>query len=380
MTAWVDHARQWVPRRLRHWLQRFVSLGELKERWRSDSDPLAGVEASDDNPSGCPIRIGILQNRAMYHTHYVRACLDLGLPFRVIDLGGDGWLSALKKGECSLFLAWPDATQTPWAKVYKDRCDVIEHELGLTIVPSSRERWMYEDKFRLRDWLVANEIPHPRTWVFTRREEARAFATECALPIVFKTGFGGAAAGVQIVRTRRALLEIVRKAFGRGHAPAGHDHRDREWGRLLLQEYLPEVREWRMVRIGDSYFGHPKGRVGDFHSGSKRVEWDSPSWPLLDLLHRVTEVGGFRSMDVDVFETPDGRLLVNELQTVFGTSTSVDQMRKDGVPGRMARLAESGSWVFEPGDFARNACANERIRDALNRHCGFALPVLEVNS
>jgi glutathione synthase/RimK-type ligase-like ATP-grasp enzyme len=257
---------------------------------------------------------------------------------------------------------------------------VIEHELGLPIVPSSRERWMYEDKYRLRDWLVANEIPHPRTWVFTRREEARAFAVDCALPIVFKTGFGGAAAGVRIVRTRRALSAIVRKAFGRGHVPSGHDHRDREWGCLLLQEYLPEVREWRMVRIGDSYFGHPKGRVGDFHSGSKRVEWDLPSSRLLDLLHRVTEVGAFRSMDVDVFETPDGRLLVNELQTVFGASTSVDQIRRDGVPGRMVRSTDAGAWHFETGDFARNACANERLRDALNRLFHFSLPVPRFDS
>jgi hypothetical protein len=116
MTAWVNHARQWVPRPVRHWLQRFVSLGDLKERWRRDSDPLASVEGSDDNPPGCPTRIGILRNRAMYHTHFVRACLELGLPFRVIDLGGDDWLSAVQRAECDLFLAWPDATQRPWAK------------------------------------------------------------------------------------------------------------------------------------------------------------------------------------------------------------------------------------------------------------------------
>ena len=119
-----------------------------------------------------------------------------------------------------------------------------------------------------------------------------------------------------------------------------------------------------MVRIGDSYFGHPKGRRGDFHSGSGRVEWDVPEPRHLDLLHRVTEAGGFRSMDVDVFETPDGRLWVNELQAVFGASLAIDQLRRDGEPGRMIRTVD-GSWRFEPGDFARNACANARIRDTL---------------
>ena len=66
-------------------------------------------------------------------------------------------------------------------------------------------------------------------------------------------------------------------------------------------------------------------------------------------------------MDIDVFETEDGELLVNELQTVFGASFSVDQLRIEGKPGRFVR-EDSGQWKFEEGDFARNACANERIR------------------
>jgi hypothetical protein len=118
-----------------------------------------------------------------------------------------------------------------------------------------------------------------------------------------------------------------------------------------------------MVRIGDSFFGHPKGRVGDFHSGSGNVLWDVPSSKHLDLLFDLTEHGGFHSMNVDLFEAPDGRLLVNELQAVFGASYSVDQLRVDGEAGRFVR--EEGQWVFERGDFARNACANERVRFAL---------------
>ena len=367
MTDWVDHVRRWVPPQIRYGIQRFVSFSEVKRKWRVRRNPYALVTGSDVNTAGSPVRLGILANRGQYHTHYVRACEEMGLPFRVLDLGGSEWLTQIRESGCGLFLAWPDATQSPWAKMYKDRCDVIEDLVGMPVVPTSAERWFYEDKLRTRDWLDAMDVSHPRTWVFTDRGEADAFVDSAALPLVFKTSFGAASAGVRIVRDRRTLRRVARKAFRSGHVPAGHDYRDREWGRLFLQEYLPEVREWRMVRIGDAYFGHPKGRRGDFHSGSGNVEWDVPDARLLDLLHRVTELGSFRSMAVDVFETPDGRLLVNELQTVFGASTSVDQMRVGGQPGRMIRL-EDGSWQFEPGDFARNACANARIEDVLARY------------
>lgn len=52
---------------------------------------------------------------------------------------------------------------------------------------------------------------------------------------------------------------------------------------------------------------------------------DCPSSICRNPVHQLTanetgtiEKGRFRSMDVDVFEATDGRLLVNELQTVFG--------------------------------------------------------------
>lgn len=360
----VDTARRLLPRSVRHGVQRLVPLTSLKRRYFAARDPLSGIEFSDDNRFGSPVRVGIIRNQASFHRAYVKACLELGIPFRVLDVARSDWLDVVRSSGCGLFMVWPDAMLTTWARLMKDRCDIIERQLGLPVVPRSAERWLYEDKCRTRDWLLASGVPHPRTWVFFHREEAEAFAATCTLPIVFKTFFGAAATGVRIVRSRRHLRALVRRAFAVGHVAAGHDRRDRQWGSIMLQEYLPDVKEWRMVRIGDAYFGHTKLRVGDYHSGSGAAGWDVPESRHLDLLHEVTELGGFRSMGMDVFETPDGRLLVNELQTVFGASVSVDQMRIDGVAGCMVREGE-GRWRFEAGDHARNACANARILDAL---------------
>ncbi|MFC3285514.1 ATP-grasp domain-containing protein [Litchfieldella rifensis] len=363
-TDWVDLARRWVPRDLRYAIQRHVSFSEVKRRYFARCDPLSEVTESDINRYGSPVKVGILKSRVQRHTHYVRACQEMGVPFKVIDIAHPNWLEYVIDSGCQLFLVWPDASLGPYARLFKDRCKLLEHDLGLAVFPSFVESWMYEDKIRTCDWLRAHHIPHPRTWVFFEVHQAKDFARQCALPIVFKTRFGAAATGVQIIRTRWALQRIVERAFGSGHVPSGHDKRDREWGSLLLQEYLPEIREWRMVRIGDSYFGHRKGRAGDFHSGSGQVDWEPPRRRQLEMLHHITEAAGFRSMDVDIFETADGTLLVNELQTVFGASVSIDQLRLDGTPGRMARDPE-GEWHFDPGDFARNACANERLRYAL---------------
>lgn len=363
---WVDLARRWVPRRWRHCLQRFVNLSELKLRESARRNPLAEVSGSDANRAGVSVRFGIVRNAAQYHTHFVQACLEMGLPFRVLDLARADWLEQVEKAACDILLVWPDGFRSIWSVMIKERVQVLEEHLGYPAVPCLREIWLYEDKRRMTYWLQAHQVPHPRTWIFYDPTEARDFATQCVLPVVVKTPFGASASGVHIVRTRRQLLALIARAFGRGLLAGGADLRDRHWGSIFIQEYLPEVKEWRLVRIGDSYFGHPKGRVGDFHSGSGVALWEVPEPRHLDFLHAVTERGGFRSMDVDVFETLDGRLLVNELQAVFGASVAVDQLRVDGQPGRFVRRGP-GQWVFEAGDFARNACANERIRDALAR-------------
>lgn len=365
MTDWVDLARRLIPKRMRYAVQRVVSLSDVKRRYAVRSDPLAGVQGSDTNTWGSPIMFGIVKNRTLDYTRFVTACMELGVPFRVLDFFASDWLARVEASGCDVLLAWPDASSPISARILKDRLDLLERERGITVVPSAAERWMYEDKVRMADWLRAQAVPHPQTWVFAERAEAETFAATCPLPIVTKTSFGAQATGVRILRNRAAVRSTVARAFGRGLAPDGSDHRDRQREIVLFQEYLDVAHEWRLVRIGDAYFGHPKGLRGEFRSGSGRVEWDVPEARHLDFLHEVTELGSFRSMDVDVFETVSGALLVNELQTVFGASTSVDQLRVDGVAGRMVR--RDGAWVFEAGDFARNACANARVLDVLGQ-------------
>lgn len=371
--SWVDAARRFIPRPLRHAVQRHVALTDWKLRLRRRENPLRDVTASDDNRAGSSVRFAIVKNAAQYHRHFVQACLELGVPFRVVDLYRADWLEQVESSGCEVLLVWPDAVRSVTSRLIKDRAELLERSRGYPCVPSAHELWMYEDKCRTLAWLAAHRLPAPASWVFSSGDEADAFAGRCPLPVVVKTSFGAAASGVWIARRRRTLRRLLRRALGSGLVAGGADPRDRQWGVVLVQEYLAGVREWRLVRIGDSYFGHPKGRRGEFHSGSGVALWDVPEPRHLDFLHEVTEAGSFRSMNVDVFETADGRLLVNELQAVFGASVAVDQTRVDGRPGRFVRSA-AGAWEFETGDFARNACANERIRDALARGLRRARP------
>jgi glutathione synthase/RimK-type ligase-like ATP-grasp enzyme len=215
-------------------------------------------------------------------------------------------------------------------------------------------------------WLAAADFPHPKTWIFYNRDEAMTFAETAELPIVTKTDLGAVSSGVRIVRNRGQMRRVVRKAFGSGILRRGTDRRDRQWSNVLFQQYIPQASEWRIIRIGESYFGYEKIRVGDFHSGTLQWRYVRPPDNLLDLTRELTDKGGFRSMSVDIFLDDAGTFYVNELQGVFGMLNEYACM-VDGKIGRMLRDARTGAWRFEEGDFCRNRMCNLRVQVVLDK-------------
>ncbi len=365
-------ARKLMPPAVRDWIKAQLPFAAVEKERRARMHPLAH-EPEVWEASGSPVRLAILKEYYSYHKDFVYACRELGISYRLVDISASDWIHLVTASGCDAILAWPSALPLVWNSLFDDRLRILQENLGFRVYPSIEECWLYESKLRARDWLDANGIPHPRTWVFFDRDEALQFADSAPLPLVSKTNTGASGSGVSVLHSRRQVRKQIHTSFGRGILPRGQGRTERQRGFAYLQEYLPEANEWRMVRIGDSFFGYRKERgASGLHSASKSWTWLDPPRPLLDLLLRVTEEGGFTSMNVDVFETRDGRLLVNELQTVFGATTPVDQMRIDNRPGRY-RL-QDGGWVFEEGDFCRNACSNLRVQYVVEQLLGGRIP------
>jgi len=128
-------------------------------------------------------------------------------------------------------------------------------------------------------------------------------------------------------------------------------------GFVILQEFIPHEFEWRVVRIGESFFAHKKLKRGDKASGSLLKGYENPPLPLLDFVRDITDRHKFFSQAIDVFESDRG-YLVNEMQCIFGQSDPY-QMLVNGKPGRY--ICKREKWVFEKGDFNQNESYNLRI-------------------
>jgi glutathione synthase/RimK-type ligase-like ATP-grasp enzyme len=374
--AQAQSIKRLIPRPLKYLGRRLLPLESYDpQKWLAE-DPYAEIEEVSTYAGRVDVCLGIIKEFTRIHSFYIGACRELGIPYKVIDISGPDWLDRIHNSGCDAYLVRPSGQVTAWKQMFDERLKILTCDLGQTIFPSYEAIWFYESKRRMHYWLAANGFAHPQTWVFYDREDALAFVETTPLPIVFKTDFGSGAMGVQILRDRRECKRLVNRVFRKGVIKAGGDVRDRQWGSVLFQAYLPDITEWRMIRIGDSFMGYQKLQKGDFHSGSHSFEYGPLPADLLDWVKGITDRGHFRSMALDVFVTPDRTFLVNELQTTFGLHVDDGLPMVDGKPGRYCYDPITTTWQFEEGNFCRNKLCNLRV-EALLKQLGVTVPKTE---
>lgn len=301
-------------------------------------------------------KIAILSDVAHEHALYIKACIEMEQNYEVIDPYHPDWVNLVKNSNSEVFLFWPTIYKPIQKQFWDERLFTIKHYLKKNVFPSFEVLWLYESKRKSLNWLESNNYPHPKTTVFFDKQSALDFINNAELPLVCKTDQGASSTGVYILKTKAQAVKVIKRAFGRGLRMKNKGWNDVHQGYIIFQEFLPDCNEWRMIRVGDSYFCRFKIKVGEFHSGSGDIEWAKPPEFLLDSIKEISDKLDIPNINVDYFETKDGRFLINEVHALWGGK----EIHHPELEGRYLYLREKG-WVFEKGDFFRNRCANLRI-------------------
>ncbi len=339
-----------------------------------------------------PINVAILKNEDPYdHLNWVKACEDHkdAVQYRIIDLMKQSWMEDFRGSSFDCLLVRPGAKTSVFRNAYQERVEILATQLGYRVFPSLDELRIYENKRYLSYWLAANNIPHPATWTFYNKKDALNHISTCPFPLVGKINVGTSGDGVQILKGESSAREYIDLAFSSGlrnrtgpkltqrnlladkfkklAKPRELANRikgyrqvaaDAQTGFVILQEYIPHDFEWRIVRIGESFFAHKKIKSHGKASGSLLKEYENPPLQLLDFVKDMTDTHHFYSQAADIFIAPDGRYLINELQCIFGQSDPF-QMKVDGKVGRYVQ--KDHHWIFQEGDFNQNESFNLRV-------------------
>lgn len=341
------------------------------------------------------MKVAILRNEDPASSRKWRAaCEKLNLPYEDIDLTSAYWLNEIQKESFDFFLLKPPGSLSHFKTLYDERLYIISKVLHYTTFPSFEECYIYENKKLLSYYLAANKIPHPLTYVFYSANEAKEFIRKAKFPLVAKTAIGASGSGVNILRSVAQANKHVSDAFSkkgvqrrfgpnRSTGKPGkwfikavkepsylfkkineyvsvYKHGERDF--VIFQDYVPHDYEWRMVKIGESYFGHQKIKQGDKASGTKGINYIVPPERLLNFIKNLCEKQNYQFMAIDLFEDGKNIYLVNELQTIFGHVQN-HILEVDGQPGRY--LYKNNQWIFEAGDFNTNESYDLRLKTAI---------------
>lgn len=347
-----------LKKQVNSYLRNFVDLTDRDIKKREELNEVSD-QKSYRNPDS-PYLVGIINDVHQYHKFFVKAALEMKISFDVIDIHRNDWWDKLRAEDYDGFLIWPNGMRESLKSAYDSRVKMIVDYLKKPVYPDYLSIWLYENKIRALDWLRVNEFPTIPTSVYYSKEQAMEHLKTNQLPVVFKTNLGASGKGVYIVKSESEYRKRVQQCFSVGLKSYGVCPYSESRGYAYIQKFIPGMEEWRMVRIGDAYFGHRKmaDENSGKHSGTLLKGWEKPSEELLDILYEVTERGGFRSMNVDMFRDHEGNIYINELHAVWGQSTE-HLMIIDNVPGRYIR--DNGKWKFEAGSFVKGHSAIARI-------------------
>lgn len=310
------------------------------------------------------MKIGVLKGYIDWYS-YVLACQELHIDYEIIDILASNWLQNLQKANVDGFLSRPPCRFQEWKTIYDERLFFIYKYLNKPLYPNFNSLYIYENKRNMASFLEFYNIPHAKTWVFIDKKEAIQHLKQMDFPVVLKSNIGAGGTEVSIIHSYWNARYKIQKIFGSKEGMFCQGLSSVLWKfgipffltgtaqkhYLLVQEFHKIKWEWRILKIGNSYFGHQKLLKGNKASGSGLVGWIKPPEELLYMAKDICDKGCFEVMDIDIFETIDGEYLVNELQAVFGSYLPY-QMCIDGKPGRYVYSDREG-FVFEEGEFNR---------------------------
>ena len=309
--------------------------------------------------------VGIVKEKWHLHSSYIKACKELGISYYVIDIFSKNWLEEFKDKKVDFLVIRPSVQYSPWKEMFDNRIKILQKILKVPMFPNFEELWIWENKLRTLDWLKVNNLPHPKSHIFYDFDELLDHASTFKYPIVYKSNSGSGSSGVKILKNKSQLKQLARKIFVSGIRSYRKHKLDKEHGFMILQHYLKNVKEWRIIRIGDFYFGFEKIKIGNFHSGSHKFSYGMPPVDCLNLVKDVTDKFKFKFVDIDIFITEDELLLINEIQPYFAQKDDRELLKINDESGRLYFDDNTKRWEFEKGVYCKNNLCNLRIKEII---------------
>jgi len=124
LISYLKH-KNFITESLRQIIQKHIDLTNLRTKIWVSRDPYANDPLVSSYKSKYPIVLGIIKEFWHSHWHYIAACRDLGVAYKVIDISDPDWQQVVESSGCDAFLIHPSVQFSIWKQMCDERLRII---------------------------------------------------------------------------------------------------------------------------------------------------------------------------------------------------------------------------------------------------------------
>lgn len=159
------------------------------------------------------MKIAIHHNPGGFSDRWIDYCKKNHIDYKVVNAYDSDIIQQVS--DCDAFM-WHFSHMLYKDALFAKQLLFSLQQAGKKVFPDFNTVWHFDDKVGQKYLLEAVGVPLVPSYVFYTKQEAFKWIEQTSFPKVFKLRGGAGASNVKLVRTKRAAVRLVKKAFGKG--------------------------------------------------------------------------------------------------------------------------------------------------------------------
>ena len=157
------------------------------------------------------MKLGILVSSNTWEKSFQKACEEIKVDYEMIDINSPYWMDNIKAVDSSIdgYIATPPCSFQEYKTIYDEKLFFIDQFFKKPIYPNFKSCYIYESKRNMASFLDFYNIPHAKTVVFSKKEQAKEYLKNATYPLVIKTNIGAGGKAVDIVSSYHKAKKIL---------------------------------------------------------------------------------------------------------------------------------------------------------------------------
>lgn len=263
------------------------------------------------------------RRRHSWSKTWITLCNKFQIENRIFDSESEGFLLSIISYRPDKVL-WRSGHYSLETKIKDEwQRQTLDRQSNIRVIPNWNTHYFYDHKVLQTYLFQIHKIPHPKTYIFFKKDGADEFLRKTDYPIVVKADAGAGSYSTRFPNTYKEGVKQLEENFSIG---LRYCMERREKNIFYVQEYVPAPGIFRIVMIGNNigYSFYQSNKPGTKIASSQGYDSYPPTpVELLDLSAKINREMGWDYMMYDyIWKESTKQWLILELTDTCGPGHS----------------------------------------------------------